>query len=99
MPRQPRQAPLRWRRLRQRLSPAPDETIADAFGDMEPEPPTPAPPPQATPARVSFALWDDGGLSIYDGDDLLQLPPADTARLARLLGVPGSPLHTQEQRA
>lgn len=73
--------------------------IADAIGDMEPESPTPAPPPQAKPARVSFALWDDGGLSIYDGDDLLQLPPADTARLARLLGVPGSPLHTQEQRA
>ena len=73
--------------------------IADAIGEMEPESPTPAPPPQAKPARVSFALWDDGGLSIYDGDDLLQLPPADTARLARLLGVPGSPLHTQEQRA
>lgn len=73
--------------------------IADAFGDMEPESPTPAPPPQATPARVSFALWDDGGLSIYDGDDLLQLPPADTARLARLLGVPGNPAPTLEQRA
>lgn len=73
--------------------------IADALGEMEPEDATPAPPPQAKPARVSFALWDDGGLSIYDGDDLLQLPPADTARLARLLGVPGSPLHTQEQRA
>lgn len=49
--------------------------------------------------RVTFALWDDGGLSIYDGDDLLQLPPADTARLARLLGVPGNPVPAQEQRA
>lgn len=66
--------------------------IADAFGDMEPEDPTPAPPPQANPARVSFALWDDGGLSIYDGDELIQLPPADVARLARLLGVPGCQL-------
>ena len=73
--------------------------IADAIGDMEPESPTPAPPPQANPARMSFALWDDGGLSIYDGDDLLQLPPADTARLARLLGVPGNPVPAQEQRA
>jgi len=73
--------------------------IADALGDMEPEDATPAPPPQAKPARVSFALWDDGGLSIYDGDDLLQLPPADTARLARLLGVPGNPVPAQELRA
>lgn len=48
--------------------------------------------------RINFALWDDGGLSIYDGDELLQLPPAATARLARLLGVPGSPVPAQEAR-
>lgn len=73
--------------------------IADALGDMEPDDAAPLPPPQANPVRISFALWDDGGLSIYDGDDLLQLPPSDTARLARLLGVPGNPVPAQEQRA
>ena len=48
----------------------------------------PPPPPEApdTPAEIEFALWDDGRLSIYDGDGLVQLKPAATARLARLLG-------------
>ena len=73
--------------------------IADAIGDMEPEP---APciaeaaaqvaQLAATPARIEFALWDDGRVSIYDGDTLLMLQAADTVRLARLLGVPGHAL-------
>lgn len=40
---------------------------------------------EAPRVQIHFALWDDGGLSIYDGDDLLQIAPADVARLARLL--------------
>ena len=70
--------------------------IADAIGDMEPEP---APciaeaaaqvaQVAAPPARIEFAMWDDGRVSIYDGDHLLMLHAADTIRLARLLGVPG----------
>lgn len=39
---------------------------------------------------IEFALWDDGRLSIYDGGLLVQLASRDTARLARLLGVPGA---------
>ena len=62
--------------------------MVTALGDMEPDDPAPPTPPQTNPARISFALWDDGGLSIYDGDELLQIAPADVARLARLLGVP-----------
>jgi predicted transcriptional regulator len=49
--------------------------------------------------RIEFSLWDDGRLSIYDGDDLVQLTGADTARLARLLGVPGAMPIAQEPRA
>ena len=63
-------------------------SVSNALGDMEPDDPAPPTPPQTNPARISFALWDDGGLSIYDGDELLQIAPADVARLARLLGVP-----------
>lgn len=73
--------------------------IADAIGDMEPEP---APciaeaaaqvaQVAAPAARIEFALWDDGRVSIYDGDTLLMLNAADTVRLARLLGVPGHAL-------
>lgn len=71
--------------------------IADALGDMEPaddiDLTAAADQVSATaPAKVQYALWDDGGLSIYDGDELLQLPPADVVRLARLLGVPGCQL-------
>lgn len=49
-------------------------------------PSTPAVALQREPARVEFALWDDGRLSIYDGDEIQQIDPADTERLARLLG-------------
>lgn len=56
----------------------------------------PEPSPEPSPERMQFALWDDGGLSIYDGDDLLQIRPADVARLARLLGVPGCQLAGEE---
>lgn len=48
---------------------------------------------------IEFSLLDDGRLSIYDGDDLVQLTGADTARLARLLGVPGAMPLAQEPRA
>lgn len=47
------------------------------------------------PARIEFALWDDGRVCIYDGDTLLQLSAADTVRLARLLGVPGHALGSE----
>lgn len=71
--------------------------IADALGDMEPADDidltaAAAQVPETRHAQPTFALWDDGGLSIYDGDELIQLPPADVARLARLLGVPGCQL-------
>ena len=79
-----------------------NQTIADAIGDMEPEP---APciaeaaaqvaQLAAPAARIEFALWDDGRVSIYDGDHLLMLHAADTARLARLLGVPGHALASE----
>lgn len=55
-------------------------------------------PPLQFP-RIEFSLWDDGRLSIYDGNDLVQLTGADTARLARLLGVPGAMSLAQEPRA
>lgn len=73
--------------------------IADAIGDMEPEPApciaeaaAQAAQVAAPAARIEFALWDDGRVSIYDGDTLLMLHAADTVRLARLLGVPGHAL-------
>ena len=47
---------------------------------------------ETSPQKTTFALWDDGGLSIYDGDELLKIAPADVVRLARLLGVPGCQL-------
>lgn len=70
---------------------------ADAIGDMEPADDidltaAAAQVREAAPQQMTFALWDDGGLSIYDGDELLQIAPADVARLARLLGVPGCQL-------
>lgn len=73
--------------------------LADAIADMEVDElphetiaAAAAAVPPRDPARIEFALWDDGRLSIYDGDDLVMLPPSDTARLARLLGVPAHPL-------
>ena len=70
---------------------------ADAIGDMEPADDIDLTAAAAqvcdtSPQQTTFALWDDGGLSIYDGDELLQIAPADVARLARLLGVPGCQL-------
>ena len=71
--------------------------IADALGDMEPADDiditaAAAQVCETTRQKAQFALWDDGGLSIYDGDELLQIAPADVVRLARLLGVPGCQL-------
>lgn len=66
--------------------------IADALGEMEPVDDVDLSAADqvldTSPQRPTFALWDDGSLSIYDGDELLQIAPADVARLARLLGVP-----------
>lgn len=88
----------------QALEPADLSTVADflasvsnALGDMEPADDidlaaAAAQVREAAPQQMTFALWDDGGLSIYDGDELLQIAPADVARLARLLGVPGCQL-------
>jgi len=69
--------------------------------------PTPAAAPDvdgqakgvADPEPIEFALWDDGRLSIYDGGLLVQLASRDTARLARLLGVPGAQHAAHEVRA
>lgn len=54
--------------------------------------------PRSSAAReatgaVRIGLWDDGSLTIIDGDDVLQYPPDVTARLARLLGVPSDTSH------
>lgn len=35
----------------------------------------------------SFALWDDGRLSVYNGDDHIEIAPVYVKRLAVLLGV------------
>ncbi len=47
---------------------------------------------QAAAPQIDFALWADGRLDIVDGDELIQIPPCDVARLALLLGVPGAAL-------
>ncbi|NMG29326.1 hypothetical protein [Aromatoleum evansii] len=53
-------------------------------------------PRAAEPERdIEFALWSDGRLDIVDGDELFQIPPGATKRLALLLGVPGAPIFPQ----
>lgn len=45
--------------------------------------------PSAPPSMdIRFSLWDDGSLSVYDGDELTLLPSDAVKRLALLLGVP-----------
>lgn len=41
--------------------------------------------------QIEFALWDNGRLTIAAGDEITQIPPDATKRLALLLGVPGTP--------
>lgn len=53
----------------------------------------PATAPREGADDVRVGLWDDGSLTIIDGDDILQYPPAVTARIARLLGVPSDVCH------
>ena len=78
--------------------------IAEAVASMEPEP-EPLPQPHygagdlrvteihdESPARIEFALWDDGRLSICDGDEIVLIPSDAVCRLALLLGVPGTTL-------
>ncbi|ANQ83667.1 hypothetical protein dqs_0591 [Azoarcus olearius] len=48
-------------------------------GDVQTVPPSP---------DVRFALWDDGSLSVCDGDEITLLPADAVKRLALLLGVP-----------
>lgn len=56
---------------------------AEAFA----QPPAQAPRSQVDPdPDYSFALWDDGRLSIYDGRNEIEIAPASVKRLARLLG-------------
>lgn len=62
--------------------------IADAIPSMEPEPDPAHEDPPALAAPVRFALLDSGVLAIHDDDTVLEIPPPDVARLARLLGVP-----------
>lgn len=46
--------------------------------------------PDAAAPKIEFALWDDGRLTIAEGDEIHQLPPEATKRLALLLGVPAT---------
>lgn len=58
--------------------------------------------PHEASSPVRIGLWDDGSLTIIDGDDVLQYPPDVTERIARLLGVPSDtvyPLANQGARA
>lgn len=40
---------------------------------------------QAAPARIEFAIYDDGRLALFAGDERLILPPEATHRLGRFL--------------
>jgi len=83
------------------------EQGAVALAQPEPRPAPVEPPPQPLyragdirvteihpdeAAQIEFALWDDGRLTIAEGDEILLLPAEATKRLALLLGVPGSEL-------
>lgn len=53
------------------------------------QPPAQAPRSPVDPDDVcSFALWDDGRLSIYNGQEHIEVQPAQVKKLALLLGVP-----------
>ena len=55
---------------------------------------TPAPAPANAkanaashdPEDIEFAMYDDGRLGIFDGDEILIIPPEATIRLGRFLG-------------
>ena len=49
---------------------------------------TPAATPDApaAPAEIEFAVYSDGRLAIFDGDEILILPPEATRRLGYFLG-------------
>lgn len=58
--------------------------------DFEPEPESQAPDVSSPAApEIRFGLWDDGSLTIIDGDDVIQLETRAVRRLALLLGVSG----------
>lgn len=58
---------------------------AEAFA----QPPAQAPRSPVDPDDAcSFALWDDGRLSIYNGQEHIEVQPAQVKKLALLLGVP-----------
>lgn len=49
-------------------------------------PPVVAPPPADEVPEIEFAIYDDGRLAIFDGDELMTLPPEATRRLGYFLG-------------
>lgn len=57
--------------------------------DFEPEPESQAPEVSSPAApEIRFGLWDDGSLTVIDGDDVIKLDANAVRRLALLLGVP-----------
>ncbi|AUN95899.1 helix-turn-helix domain-containing protein [Pseudazoarcus pumilus] len=69
-------------------TPAPPPQVVQPAAETAPDK---APATEATErvtSRLQFSLWDDGRLCIHDADQIIQIFPDDTARLARLLGVP-----------
>ena len=87
------------------------EAVASMEPEPEPVPPAesaPAPlyragdlrvteiPAEPHPAPIEFALWDDGRLSICDGDEIVLIPSDAVCRLALLLGVPGTTLPARQ---
>lgn len=70
-----------------------DLTVTEIPAVAAAAPAAPAAPDTPAPEHVvRIALWDDGTLTIADGDDILQYGPDVTRRLALLLGVPGATL-------
>lgn len=69
-------------------TPAEQARVAQAAADPTPDKAPATHPAGRVTSRLEFALWDDGRLCIYDADQIIQIFPDDTARLARLLGVP-----------
>ena len=90
--REPEPAPLP-----QPLYHADDLRVTEIHAVAAAAPAAPAVPDAPQPEHVvRIALWDDGTLTIADGDDILQYGPDVTRRLALLLGVPGTTLPARQ---
>ncbi len=83
--------------LPQPLYHADDLRVTEIHAVAAAAPAAPAVPDAPQPEHVvRIALWDDGTLTIADGDDILQYGPDVTRRLALLLGVPGTTLPARQ---